>query len=366
MIHKNRNSLFLTISSIFLGILVSLAGCENYNEPVQNYSVTTGVFVVCQGNFTYDNASLSFYNSSSKQVFNNIYASANNNKILGDVAQSMIIQDSLGMIVLNNSGKISVISTKTFQLKYTMGGFVSPRYIQIINPNKAYVSDLYDTYITIIDPQNFTITGKISVHKTTEQMVLFGNYVFATNWSDENSVQRIDCTKDSLEGMVQVTFEPNSMVLDKNNKIWVLSDGGYQRESNRQIAALTRIDATSFTVEATYSFPSLEYSPTCLTMNNTHDTLYFLSGGWQSSASALNGIFRMSIDATELPSQPFIYQGLKLFYGLGIDPQTSQIYVANAVDFSQDGWVYRYQPNAAPIDSFKCGVIPSWFCFKQQ
>ena len=357
-ISKKVNS---AIGFFFLTLLI--VACEKYDTTHNTYSVSSGVFIVCEGNYTYDNASLSFYVPGTKQVSNNVYFDANS-KYLGDVAQSMIIVDTTGFIVINNSGKIAVISTKTFLNVATITGFTSPRYMQLINNGKAYVSDLYNTSITIINPQNYTVTGKIRVGKTTEQMVKYNNYVFVTNWSNQSSIQRIDCINDTLYGTLSVTFQPNSIVIDKYNKLWVLSDGGFQGESGKQVAALTKIDAASFTIENVYSFPSLQYSPSRLNINGTLDTLYFLSGGWQASTNANNGVFQMAVTANALPGHPFIYQNTKLFYGLGVDPNSSQVYVSNALDFIQPGIIYRYSPNAVLIDSFLTNVIPAYFCFK--
>ncbi len=351
---------------VFIWIVLSSLtfSCEKYEPVHDNYSVISGAFIVCQGNYTYDNASLSFYVPKTKQVSNNIYFDANN-KYLGDVAESMVIIDTAGFIVVNNSGKITVISTNTFKNIATINGFTSPRYIQVINSQKAYVSDLYNTNITVFNPQTLSVTRTIPVGKTTEQMVKYGNMVFVTNWSYENTVQEINSINDSLVSTLTVTFQPNSIVIDKYNKLWVLSDGGFQGESGKQVAALTKIDAATFTVEIVFTFPSIQYSPSCLNINGTLDTLYFISGGWEASKNSNNGVFQMPVTAQSLPVNPFIYENTKLFYGLGVDPKSSQVYVSNALDFIQPGIIYRYSPQAVLLDSFTTNVIPSFFCFKQ-
>ena len=49
-----------------------------------------GVFITCEGNFGWDNASLSFYDPAARSVENEIFIRANGMK-LGDVAQSMTL-----------------------------------------------------------------------------------------------------------------------------------------------------------------------------------------------------------------------------------------------------------------------------------
>jgi hypothetical protein len=56
-----------------------------------------------------------------------------------------------------------------------------------------------------------------------------------------------------------------------------------------------------------------------------------------------------------------------LFYGLDIDPVTGNIFVSDAVDYVQNGWVYKYnQVNAALLNRYSAGLIPGSFCFPKQ
>ena len=46
-----------------------------------------------------------------------------------------------------------------------------------------------------------------------------------------------------------------------------------------------------------------------------------------------------------------------------IDPRTKEIYAADAMDWTQQGIVYRYTPSGVLLDSFYVGVCPENFCW---
>ena len=51
------------------------------------------------------------------------------------------------------------------------------------------------------------------------------------------------------------------------------------------------------------------------------------------------------------------------YYGLGINPHTGDIYIADAKDYMSDGAVLRYSAGGEKLDEFEVGVCPSKFAF---
>ncbi len=131
-----------------------------------------------RGNFQYSNATLSYYDPATCEVENEVFYRANGFK-LGDVAQSMVIRDGIGWIVVNNSHVIFAIDINTFKEVGRITGFTSPRYIHFLSDEKAYVTQIWDYRIFIINPKTYEITGYIECPDmdmesgSTEQMVQY-------------------------------------------------------------------------------------------------------------------------------------------------------------------------------------------------
>ncbi len=347
------------IGFIAAAFLLLFSACMKDDEWIKRHHDETpipkGVFILNEGNFMYGNSTLSFYDPVRRTVRNELFYNINGLP-LGDVGQSMILKENKGYLVMNNSGKIYIIDTSTGKYTGKITGLTSPRYIHFINDKKAYITDLYAGQIKIFNPETNFVTDSIvtSGHPSTEQMIQVGDQVFVTCWSYDNTVLVIDTKADTIVREIKTRKQPGGIVKDKLNRIWVMSDGGWGKPGSiSRTPYLQRIDPVTLNIELTIELPS-DVTPTRLAINGTGDTLTFLS----------KGIWRMHVNSDKLPDAPIISSGNRLFYALGIDPNNSEIYFSDAIDYSQRGIVYRYSAQAAKIDSFKTGIIPGFFCFK--
>ena len=337
--------------------MLFIVGCEqgetiapdNGNNNIPR-SFKPGVFIINEGNFGWGNGSVSFFDRADSKVYNHLFQKAND-RALGDVPQSMFIMDSLGFIVVNNSGKVEVINMESFISVNTITGLTSPRYFLPVSESIAYVSDLYSGSVTLVRLDDFTIIKTIETGMSTEQMIKIGDELFVANWSGGNKILVIDIVEGKLVDTIAVIMEPNSMVLDKHRKLWVLCSGGFL---NEEMPGIIRIDPVTREKEKTFRFSMLESSPSHLCINGSGDTLYYLN----------NGIFQMPVTETEIPSDPLVQNG-KLFYSIGIDPESGIIYAADAIDYQQKGKVFRYMPEGVLKDSFDVDIIPGFFVFNR-
>lgn len=332
----------------------------DYTDEIIDFDdKASGLFILCEGNFQYGNATLSFYNPLKNEIKNEVFFKANGMK-LGDVAQSMTIYDNKGWIVVNNSHVIFSINTDTFREEGRIENLTSPRYIHFISDEKAYVTQIWDNRIFIINPKTYTISGYILIPNmslstaSTEQMVQIGKYVYCNCWSYQNRILKIDTETDEVVGELEIGIQPNSLVVDKFNRLWTITDGGFDGSPyGYEAPSLFCIDPVSLTVINIFSF-NLGDTPSEIQINGAKDTLYWIN----------DDIWRMNVEAVSLPSSPFIpYQDTK-YYGLTVNPENEEVYVADAIDYSQQGMIYRYSSSGDLLDNFYVGVTPGSFCWK--
>ncbi len=277
--HKLKYLLWSAIVSL------SLASCMkwDYGDAVEEFNASgAGLFITNEGNFQYGNATLSYYDPATKTVQNEIFFRANGMK-LGDVAQSMCIHDGKGWVVVNNSHVIFAIDLNTFKEVGRIENLTSPRYIHFLSDEKAYVTQLWDNRIFIINPKKYEITGYIQVPDmtmesgSTEQMVQYGKYVYCNCWSYQNRIIKIDTETDQVVDELKVGIQPTSLVMDCNNKMWTVTDGGYEGSPyGYEAPSLYRIDAETFTVEKQFKFKLGDW-PSEVQLNGERDKLYWIN-----------------------------------------------------------------------------------------
>lgn len=358
-------AILLRIMTLSIAMLAAtcITACMEWEsgEPEAINASGRGLFIINEGNFQYGNATLSYYDPETDSVGNEIFFRANGMK-LGDVAQSMTIHDGMGWIAVNHSHVVFAIDITTFRERGRITGLTSPRYIHFVNESKAYITQLWDNRIAIIDPTRFEITGYITVPAmnastgSTEQMVQVGRYVYVNCWSYQRRILKIDTQTDEIVSELEVGFQPNSLVADRYNRLWTITDGSETSSPNGEEApALFRIDLGNFEIDGKFTFYPGD-KPSEIAINAESDKIYWINGD----------IWCMDVAATRLPLRPIIRSRQTIYYGLTVDPVTSDIYVADAVDYQQNGTIYRYNADGKLMGSFTVGVTPGAFCWKKQ
>ena len=137
---------------IVAGCCSVLTGCMKWDydlgrEIAVRPEVGHGLFITNEGNFQYGNATLSFYDTQTRKIDNEVFFPRQRS----EAGRRGTVDDDvrrLGWIVVNNSHVIFAIDPVTFKEVGRITNLTSPRYIHFLSDEKAYVTQIWDNRIS--------------------------------------------------------------------------------------------------------------------------------------------------------------------------------------------------------------------------
>src|SRR5690606_22025040 len=167
-----------------LGLLFSAFTMQAQTEYVD------GILVLNEGGMGTSQGSVSYINAGG-QVTNNIFQAANEVNELGDVAQGMVSDGEVTLIMLNGSSKVEVVDAKTFVSLVTIDeGVILPRYA-LIHEGKAYVTcwgnDETGAYLAVIDMESYEVENTVSLSSGVEQIYEKDNKLYVLHMGGFNT-----------------------------------------------------------------------------------------------------------------------------------------------------------------------------------
>ena len=338
--NKSSNSLFL----IVFCTLFFLSCTKNNDDfgPVTSQSNVSlpadeSVIVLNEGNFMFGNGSITVIDENADVVSQQIFKQANGFP-LGDVPQSMLIRDTLGYIIVNNSSKIEVVKLTDFSSVKTIVGMNSPRYMAVVNesPLTVWVTDLYAKKIWEINFESGKVTHEITTTGWDEYIYINERKAFILN--TEDSVINIFDTDTRIKighfGKRVIDFKPWA-----NSEYLILAkDGIYKYNTTSQ----QLLDVKLFDIQR---------SPSKMAVDLNNKKVYFLD----------KGVFEY--DFATLKKVVGSSKGDN-FYGLTVKQSTGEIYLTDAKDYVQPGVLKKYNAGFSDSVQYKVGINPQYILFK--
>lgn len=347
--------------AVILICSLSLFACtkDDENPPATNNDYSNGIFIVNEGPFGNGTGTISFMNRDGSRLENEIYQNANSSLPLGSIAQSMTVIGDKAYIVVNDANKIEIVNSETFQSIQTLANISSPRYIESGENDKFYIS-CWDNTVKIYNTDGTESFGQVAVGTGPEKMLLNGQKLWVLNqggFSIDSTISIIDLTTAQVTSTVDIYPKPTGLQKDKNGNIWVICSGsGWNGwpDSTDTRGHLICLNPIDYSILKDFEFPTTSDHPEKLEVNSAGDVLYYSYPG---------GVYKHMIDADSLNLTPFINKA-GLFYGLGLDVKDDVIYGSDALDFVQNGMVFRYEATSGmSIDSMEVGIGPGEFYF---
>lgn len=346
--------LFLLLISAVL-----LNSCIQDPDPAGKESKTSlsGAFIINEGNFGKSNASLSFYDFENHTIQNHVFKNTNG-RALGDLAQSMTIIDTLGFIVVSNSAKIEVISVNTWKSVTTINlpPGDSPRNLADGENGKAYITDLWNNKVTVIDLSTFTWESMILVGPDPDELLVHKGkaYVANSGFGFNKTLSVIDLEQNSVTKTITVGDYPAYLSLNNDERINVLCQGRWPAWNDTTDkgtdGGIYTINPSTDTVEDSVLIAGniFEYG------YDGDKTAYFIKGRMVGNIAAYSLAQHKIISDT-------LFSGL--YYALEADPVTGNIFALDAKDFTQNGSLKIFDASGNLLETQSTGIIPGAVTF---
>lgn len=349
--------------------LVSCGGHGPETPPEMEH--THGVYILNEGSWGADNASLTLLDLESGQTVEDLYSTVNGEK-LGDVANDILFTDDYMIIAVNGSNIIQFCTLDGKSAGQTedvpgcrkLAADPEGRYLYVT----SYASE---GEVVKIDLKDFSTVGRVKVGYEPEGIVWYKGRLYVANTGGnaylgthgyEETISVIDAA--SMKESARIETGHHNLYGDfiQNDKypryIMVNASGDYYMEP----AASFIFDCDTDSVIAEYSDPS--------TYAATHDGKFYTIG---SAYDAVTYEYKYSFRTIDLNSgSPVVSDGIvapavteaishmQAPYGLFFDSE-GRIYATDAADYMNRGLVYKFTQTGEPDGKYVTGVCPGHF-----
>lgn len=321
-----------------------------------------GFYLLNEGNWGSNKASLDYYDYETGTYKKNIYGEANPDVTLGlgDVGNDIQIYGSRLYLVINASNKVEVLDAKSAK-KIGQVNIENCRYITF-NAGKAYVT-AYEGFVAVIDTASLQITKNITVGQQPEEMAIVNNKLYVANsggynYPDyERTVSVIDLNTETELKKIDVGINLNRLKADAYGDIYVTSRGDYgDVPSNLYV-----IDTKKDEVKKTFDIAASNF-----TIHK--DVAYVYAITYDASWNTIASFSKINVKEEAIMPGSFITDGtvanIMLPYGIAVNPLTEDIYVTDAKDYVTPGQLYCFDKNGKKKFQVTTGDIPAHIAFR--
>lgn len=353
---KQLNNKYLLL---FAAIMTVVASCrKDDNDPADKPTAERkGIYVLNEGGFNSNNASLSYYDFGTKELTGDIFNKANS-RGLGDTGNDIQIYGSKIYVVVNVSSTVEILNSRTAvslkKIDMKDGAKArQPRYV-VFNKNKAYISS-YDGTVAVLDTATMAIEKYITVGRNPEKMAISNNKLYVANSGGldypnyDKTVSVVDLNTNTEIKKITVVENPRGVFADKYGDVYVLSTGNYGNVK----PSMAIIDSKTDAIKA-----QAEFRAGAVAVNG--DYAYMTASG--GVVKVMNLKTDPMKDGLFVPEKEnFITDGTKptTSYGIAVDEISGEVFVTDAKDYRSNGEVICFDKDGKKKYSIIPGLLPN-------
>ena len=378
-----RAKLHILMMIIAAVVAMALTSCREDDvifipEEVQvsnpEFSEVGGFYLLNEGNMGSNKCTLDYYDFSTGIYTRNIYGNANPNvpKELGDVGNDLKVYGNRLYAVINCSNKVEVMDKSTAK-RIGQVDIPNCRYIAF-HKGYAYVTSYagpvvidpeYDQigYVAKVDTASLQVVAQCLVGYQPDDIEIVEDKIYVANSGGyrvpnyERTVSVIDIETFKVEETIDVDINLSRLVADKHGGLWIATRGDYyQVESSlycydvrkRRIVKHLDVPVSNMCIEG--------------------DSIYVVSSAW-SNVTMSNRVTFAVIDVVkqEPVSDNFITDGteaeIKAPYGVSVNPISHDIYITDARNMVNPGYLHCYDRTGVRKWSVRTGDVPAHIAF---
>lgn len=347
-----------SIKLLYIALLAAaLASCkkDQPQAPAAPDTLKNGMLVLNEGLFQLNNSSLTWYDLSSGTA-NNEFFTQKAGRLLGDTGNDMQRYGGKIYIVVNVSSTIEVLDAATGhsirQIQMISGSTSKqPRNLAFYG-SKVFIS-CFDGFVDVMDTVSLTITQRIPVGLNPESMTVSGQKLFVSNSGGLNApvmdstVSVIDAVALSEIARVNVGKNPGSIVTGHQGDVYVIARGNYGSIPSR----MKKIDA------ATLSVTGFPFEASGIERMGNKLLISY-------SASGTSQVALFNADTGIIENASFLDLGnVQTLYNIIYRPSDQQIYVLDAMGYTNTGYVRAFGATGNYITSYHVGLNPNSIVF---
>lgn len=321
-----------------------------------------GVFILNEGGFNTNDASLSYYDFDTQSLTRDIAGG-----VLGATGQDMVLVDSKLFVSVTSSSYIAVFDAETRTPLESIslfdgGNHREPRYLAAQN-GKVYVS-CYDRHsssgsVLRIDADTYTVEATAKVGEFPEGIAICDNQLYVANSGGQsatgydNTVSVVDLTT-FTEVLPRITVGINPYILktDGSGNIFLSYQGNWADVAG----GFQKINTADKTVTEVGTSPK-QYFELLDGFVYYYDVDYTISDIGEKRYGKYDirtGATSTLLDAGLIDQTP---------YGVGVNPRNGDIYISDS-DFFNPGTVTIFNANGERQKQLaETGINPSKFAF---
>lgn len=341
--------------------VIALTSCEKIEpapepDPVDpEEAAASGVYVLCEGLFQMNNATLTFYNYLTGDIDNN-YFLTQNGRGLGDTGNDLKAYGSKLYCVVNASETVEIMELKSAKsLKQISLSGKQPRRIAFAD-GYAYVC-CFNGDVVKIDTATMEVTATAQAGSNPDGICVANGKLYVSNSGGlnypnyGNTVSVFDLATFTRIKDIPVVITPTRMAADSQGDVYVVSNGNYGSVPT----TFQRIDSQTDEVVQTFDFAVTNFA-IC------DNLCYFYHYDYSTEQCSVKV---MDVMTEQIVNEHFIADGTELHtpYGIAVNPENGDVYLTDAYQYTTNGDVYCFGSNGQKKFQFETGICPNNIIF---